>query len=312
MLMELPRSAAQASALAAGAALAGEWRPFSNDPATDAPRLERYFTTLTGWAAIDLRTAGRRDDARALFRAARGAWPRAARWTHEMQVPASRKPDLLARPFWGSYGPGASKQPFSNDPRLAWLSRFAAQHYEAVLTEVVEHLAARPEAWTLEGDRSIVASGSPRGGWEEILLYQTGEFKAPCRSHFRATCRAIAERPEVAGVNPATRRHVQGQATIFRLAPGAHIVPHCGGSNERLTAHLGLIVPRGARIRVGNAVRTWEEGRFLVFDDSFEHEVWHAGDEDRIVLYMSIFHPEQDPPPVRTKRFKTPLDPRTF
>jgi aspartate beta-hydroxylase len=38
--------------------------------------------------------------------------------------------------------------------------------------------------------------------------------------------------------------------------------------------------------------RTWEEGKFIIFDDSFEHEVWHDGTELRLVLIVDIWHPE--------------------
>lgn len=43
---------------------------------------------------------------------------------------------------------------------------------------------------------------------------------------------------------------------------------------RRLTVHLGLIVPTGCSIYVGDDTpHTWEEGKCIVFDDSFEHYV---------------------------------------
>ena len=39
-------------------------------------------------------------------------------------------------------------------------------------------------------------------------------------------------------------------------------------------------------------VREWREGEAIVFDDSFEHEVEHGGDEPRVVLLINFFHPE--------------------
>ena len=30
----------------------------------------------------------------------------------------------------------------------------------------------------------------------------------------------------------------------------------------------------------------------MVFDDSFEHEAWHRGDETRIVLVFDVWHPD--------------------
>ena len=61
-------------------------------------------------------------------------------------------------------------------------------------------------------------------------------------------------------------------------------------SNAKLRVHIGLRVPQdssGGRLvsgmRVGTEMRQWEEGRAIVFDDSFEHEVWWrdgGGDDD--------------------------------
>lgn len=49
--------------------------------------------------------------------------------------------------------------------------------------------------------------------------------------------------------------------------------------------------------------RTWEEGKVIVFDDSFEHEVWHDGSKLRLVLIVDIWHPEL------TSRQKASLSP---
>ena len=38
--------------------------------------------------------------------------------------------------------------------------------------------------------------------------------------------------------------------------------------------------------------RTWKEGEFIVFDDSFEHEVWHRGVKTRLVLIVDLWHPD--------------------
>nr|CAD7407994.1 unnamed protein product [Timema poppensis] len=38
--------------------------------------------------------------------------------------------------------------------------------------------------------------------------------------------------------------------------------------------------------------RTWEEGKILIFDDSFEHEVWHNGSTMRLILIIDVWHPE--------------------
>ena len=101
------------------------------------------------------------------------------------------------------------------------------------------------------------------------------------------TASTIASRPEFNTV-------FLGTSFFSRLLPGTHIEPHCGPSNLRLRCHLGLVVPEGARIRVGTEVRAWEAGRCLVFDDSYEHEVWHEGEGERIVLICDMWHPDID------------------
>lgn len=67
-----------------------------------------------------------------------------------------------------------------------------------------------------------------------------------------------------------------GAIEISALKPGTHIVRHCGPTNHRLRLHLGIKVPPLAAIKVGDVpARSWEEGKVMVMDDSFEHEVWN-------------------------------------
>ncbi len=76
------------------------------------------------------------------------------------------------------------------------------------------------------------------------------------------------------------------------LQPGAHIIPHYGQMNIRLTVHLGLIIPDGCGLRAGEETRKWVEGQLLIFDDSFEHEAWNRGDSDRVVLIFETWNPD--------------------
>jgi aspartyl/asparaginyl beta-hydroxylase (cupin superfamily) len=41
-------------------------------------------------------------------------------------------------------------------------------------------------------------------------------------------------------------------------------------------------------MRVGNEIRSWEEGKCLIFDDTVEHEVWHRGVSPRAVLLVDF------------------------
>jgi aspartyl/asparaginyl beta-hydroxylase (cupin superfamily) len=97
-------------------------------------------------------------------------------------------------------------------------------------------------------------------------------------------------------------------------------------SNAKLRGHFGLLVPPSgdpssdgdgtaeaiyatrSALRVGQETQTWVEGQTLVFDDSFEHEVWwqwapnervttdgaakFESASARYVLIVDVFHPE--------------------
>ncbi len=76
------------------------------------------------------------------------------------------------------------------------------------------------------------------------------------------------------------------------LDPGSRVAPHQGPTNVRLRCHLGLEVPDKCGIRVGGVTGVWEEGRCLVFDDSFRHEVWNESDRRRVVLVLDLWHPD--------------------
>lgn len=46
-----------------------------------------------------------------------------------------------------------------------------------------------------------------------------------------------------------------------------------------------------ARLRVKDDIYRWSPGKCVIFDDSFEHEVWQDGETERIVLVADIPHP---------------------
>ncbi|MEZ5995328.1 MAG: aspartyl/asparaginyl beta-hydroxylase domain-containing protein [Hyphomonadaceae bacterium] len=81
-------------------------------------------------------------------------------------------------------------------------------------------------------------------------------------------------------------------ALFSKLAAGARIPPHTGMINVRLICHLALIIPHSCSLRVGNQVRSWEQGKCWVFDDTIEHEAWNGSDQDRYVLIFDVWRPE--------------------
>lgn len=98
---------------------------------------------------------------------------------------------------------------------------------------------------------------------------------------------------------PNTNRLLKGipgmkTAMFSILAPGTHIREHYGVYKGVLRYHLGLIVPEPAslcRIRVGPDVRSWAQGRSLIFDDRYPHEVWNDASTHRTVLFVDFVRP---------------------
>jgi beta-hydroxylase len=98
---------------------------------------------------------------------------------------------------------------------------------------------------------------------------------------------------------PETTRLIEtipGMKTAFFsiLGPRKHIPEHRGPYTGVLRYHLGLIVPRqkeACRIRVDSDIAHWEEGRSVVFDDTYSHEVWNDTDEERVVLFVDFARP---------------------
>ena len=98
----------------------------------------------------------------------------------------------------------------------------------------------------------------------------------------------------------ALMREIPGMTTAMFsiLSPHKHILDHRGPYKGVLRYHLGLIVPEDApacRIRVGEDVRHWEEGKSMIFDDTFNHEVWNDTDETRVVLFVDVLRPLPEP-----------------
>lgn len=93
---------------------------------------------------------------------------------------------------------------------------------------------------------------------------------------------------------------VPGIVTAFFsiLAPGKQIPAHRGAYNGVLRLHLGLMVPEPreqCRIRIGDRICCWEEGRVLIFDDTFNHEIWNDTDGWRVVLFVDFARPLRQP-----------------
>ena len=147
------------------------------------------------------------------------------------------------------------------------------------LDEVLKHRDELPNFQDISPDQKHISKDDK---WKTFFFFAYGlESDENCRR-----CPRTAE----------LLHAVPGAKTAFFsiLAGHSHIPEHCGPYKGVVRYHLGLIVPRpetACRIRVGETIAHWEEGKSLFFDDTFPHEVWNESDAMRVVLFMDVLRP---------------------
>ncbi|XP_039922249.1 aspartyl/asparaginyl beta-hydroxylase isoform X6 [Hirundo rustica] len=125
-----------------------------------------------------------------------------------------------------------------------------------------------------------------KGDWSQFTLWQQGRRNENACKSVPKTCALLERFPEATGCR-------RGQIKYSVMHPGTHVWPHTGPTNCRLRMHLGLVIPKeGCRIRCAQENRDWEEGKVLIFDDSFEHEVWQDAESYRLIFIVDVWHPE--------------------
>ncbi|XP_036799865.1 aspartyl/asparaginyl beta-hydroxylase isoform X44 [Oncorhynchus mykiss] len=125
-----------------------------------------------------------------------------------------------------------------------------------------------------------------KGEWGQFTLWQQGKKAGESCHSVPKTCGLLERYTEATGCK-------RGQIKFSVMQPGTHVWPHTGPTNCRLRMHLGLVIPKtGCKIRCTNDTRAWEEGKVLIFDDSFEHEVWQDADSYRLIFIVDVWHPE--------------------
>jgi len=120
-----------------------------------------------------------------------------------------------------------------------------------------------------------------RGEWDFYPLYAYG---VPFLDNL-ASCPKTANILEV----------IPYKTTVFFsiLKPGTHVKAHRGAYRGYLRYHLGLSVPEPEKcgLKLIDKTYHWKDGESMVFDDTFDHEAWNNGNEDRIILYVDFIRP---------------------
>lgn len=156
-------------------------------------------------------------------------------------------------------------------------------HIRRELDRVLQEREMLPSFQDISTDQRVLTTDDK---WKTFFLYAFG-YKS------EANCARCPETARLLNRIPGMKT-----AMFSILAPGKHIPPHRGPYKGVLRCHLGLVVPEPreqCRIRVGHDYRHWEEGKCMVFDDTFNHEVWNDTDGERVVLFIDVVRPFRQP-----------------
>ncbi|MDJ0840197.1 MAG: aspartyl/asparaginyl beta-hydroxylase domain-containing protein [Acidobacteriota bacterium] len=188
---------------------------------------------------------------------------------------AENKPELQDPEF---YFPGLEASAWWEPARFPWHKQLEKLTF--IIKMELNALLAGKAPFRRHPDSPVIAED---GIWKQFYLFSDG---VPLEENCRAVPQTVQTIRSIPGASEASNVFFAG------VTPGTHIKPHWGPYNTRLRCHLGLIIPEGVSIRVGEETRSWQEGKCIFFDDSFDHEVWHRGTSMRYVLILDIWHPD--------------------
>ena len=176
------------------------------------------------------------------------------------------------RPY-AFYAPHLSAAGFGEKDQV---SQFLESNFSTIASEFA--LCAPPEVPT--PSKSLVDEGI----WNTFPLRRSSKTVPENIACCPQTWEIAQQCPLLQGVD--------GGVYFSIVYPGTHISSHCGPSNLKRRYHLTIEEAESAQIRAGKEWRTWRQGKCLILDDSFEHEVQHNGDKRRVVLIVDCWHPD--------------------
>ncbi|MEQ9308283.1 MAG: aspartyl/asparaginyl beta-hydroxylase domain-containing protein [Balneolaceae bacterium] len=143
----------------------------------------------------------------------------------------------------------------------------------------VEKLNAIPAYEDL--DKFQYDANKPQTKWKVFVINMMGDFDEVAEKLCPEICQMIRQVPDVF------------QAMFSVLEPGRSIPAHKGPYKGYLRYHIGVKIPKENPpcIRIEDTYHTWEEGKGVIFDDSWDHEVINNATEERVVLIVDILRP---------------------
>ena len=164
--------------------------------------------------------------------------------------------------------------PFHNPAEFEWISAIE-QNWRVIRDE----LFANP-------DFKAMTAPHIKGehGWKAFYLVNFG-----WRKHNN-----IKKFPETMSILSNNVPHLTF-AAFSMLEPGASLLPHYGDTNTIIRCVLGIEAPVPAPVcalQVAGEMKSWEEGKIIMFSECHLHTAWNHSDKRRIILSFDTMRPE--------------------
>jgi beta-hydroxylase len=113
-------------------------------------------------------------------------------------------------------------------------------------------------------------------GWKKFYIKWYGPITDESYSLCPITTKLIEQLPEIK------------LAMFSILEPGSKIKEHCGVFKGCIRYHLGLNCPKESNIIVDGIKYNWKNGKDILFDDTYLHEVKNESDDIRVILFCDV------------------------
>ncbi len=189
-------------------------------------------------------------------------------------------PKLWFSIFDFSFDYKSTEPPFVDPGSFDWANDLEANaHF--IREELTTYLAKKK----LQGyfNTSMV---SKKNSWRTIALKTWSVELFKNQKEFPVTTQLINKYPQIIS------------ASFNLLESNSSILPHCGDTNAIYRCHLGLDIPAGlpdCGFRVKNETKAWENNKWLVFMDAYEHEAWNNSNKDRYIFLMDVLRDDFKP-----------------
>lgn len=168
-------------------------------------------------------------------------------------------------------------------PRDYWLNsipelELLEKNWKVILNE---YKSIQKSTTSIKGDmffKEIIKDDK----WKKFYIKWYSDIKPNIRKQLPQTCKILDMCPSI-------------QLAMFSImTPGSVVTPHKGPYNGALRGHLGLQCPSksdGCAIKINGCEYGWNNGKLIVWDDTFTHSVRNDSQSDRVILFVDISRP---------------------